>query len=312
MPKLYKLPPVRSAADALERGSLGLLVAASVFLVLTGLWDVAYWYAGLGFGFVAAHYYGAWVFAGAFAAHVILKTPVAVRAFRARGVLRPLRENLAATSPEPYEAGTSAPLAPGPATVTRRGALALAGGAALTVGALMAGESFGGGARSTALLAPRGRQPGGFPVNKTAAHVGVGPEHVGPGWRVEVAGGPRPVSLSRADLLGMAQATHELPVNCVEGWSTLQTWTGVPLRDLARRAGVTDVSTVLVESLQPRPSAYARVTLSATQAADERTLLALKVNGADLPLDHGYPARLIVPDAPGVHDTKWVGRVTFA
>jgi DMSO/TMAO reductase YedYZ molybdopterin-dependent catalytic subunit len=110
----------------------------------------------------------------------------------------------------------------------------------------------------------------------------------------------------------MAQATHELPINCVEGWSTLQTWTGVPLRDLARRAGVPAPATALVESLQPKPSAYAGVTLSGSQARDPRTLIALRVNGADLPLDHGFPARLIVPDGPGVHNTKWVERVTFA
>jgi DMSO/TMAO reductase YedYZ molybdopterin-dependent catalytic subunit len=316
MPKLYKVPPVRSPAEALERGSLGLLVGSSIFLLVSGLWDIAYWYAGLGFNFVTAHYYAAWVFAGSFAAHVVLKMPVIVRAFRDRGVLRPLRDDLHGTHPEPYAPDTSAPLAPGPPTVTRRGALALAGGAAVAVGALLVGEGFGGGARATALLAPRGRQsepgPGGFPVNKTARAVGVGPEHTGPGWRLEVRGGPRTLSFSRADLLAMAQATHELPINCVEGWSTLQTWTGVPLRDLARRAGVPAPATALVESLQPRPSAYARVTLGGSQAGDPRTLIALRVNGADLPLDHGFPARLIVPDGPGVHNTKWVERVTFA
>ena len=40
-------------------------------------------------------------------------------------------------------------------------------------------------------------------------------------------------------------------------------------------------------------------------------LLALKVNGADLSPDHGYPARIIVPALPGVHNTKWVGAIEF-
>jgi DMSO/TMAO reductase YedYZ molybdopterin-dependent catalytic subunit len=35
------------------------------------------------------------------------------------------------------------------------------------------------------------------------------------------------------------------------------------------------------------------------------------VNGADLSLDHGYPARIIVPALPGVHCTKWVKSVAF-
>ena len=45
--------------------------------------------------------------------------------------------------------------------------------------------------------------------------------------------------------------------------------------------------------------------------ADARSLLALQVGGEDLALDHGYPARIIVPALPGVHNTKWVGALTF-
>jgi DMSO/TMAO reductase YedYZ molybdopterin-dependent catalytic subunit len=40
-------------------------------------------------------------------------------------------------------------------------------------------------------------------------------------------------------------------------------------------------------------------------------LLALRVNGADLSLDHGYPARLILPAAPRLHNTKWVRELRF-
>ena len=46
----------------------------------------------------------------------------------------------------------------------------------------------------------------------------------------------------------------------------------------------------------------------ARQIAADDSLLALKVNGEDLSPDHGYPARVIVPALPGVHNTKWVGR----
>ena len=52
-------------------------------------------------------------------------------------------------------------------------------------------------------------------------------------------------------------------------------------------------------------------TLASEQIGDERTLLALRVNGTDLSLDHGFPARVIGPDIPGVHCTKWVGEMTF-
>lgn len=50
---------------------------------------------------------------------------------------------------------------------------------------------------------------------------------------------------------------------------------------------------------------------AANQVHDHRSLLALRVNGAELSPDHGYPARMILPGAPGVHNTKWVTRLTF-
>jgi DMSO/TMAO reductase YedYZ molybdopterin-dependent catalytic subunit len=53
------------------------------------------------------------------------------------------------------------------------------------------------------------------------------------------------------------------------------------------------------------------VALRDNQIRDPRSLLALRVNGVDLSLDHGYPARIIVPANPGVHNTKWVYRLTF-
>ena len=101
----------------------------------------------------------------------------------------------------------------------------------------------------------------------------------------------------------------------VEGWSTSdQWWRGVRLRDLAALVGYDDPGTglpdVFVESLQ-RHGAFRHAALRANQVADPRSLLALYVNGEDLSPDHGYPARVIVPAAPGVLNTKWVARMTF-
>jgi DMSO/TMAO reductase YedYZ molybdopterin-dependent catalytic subunit len=57
--------------------------------------------------------------------------------------------------------------------------------------------------------------------------------------------------------------------------------------------------------------AFGQATLQANQIAHPDALLALRVNGADLTLDHGYPARIIVPALPGVHNTKWVAAIEF-
>ena len=192
--------------------------------------------------------------------------------------------------------------------------LGLTGGASLGLLALTAGQSVGGPLREIALLAPHGRDlgsgPNDFQINKTARSVGITPAQTGPGWRLQVVGGSRPVELSRAQLLALPQQSYELPIACVEGWSTTQTWTGVRLRDLAAVAGVESFDELLVESLQAGGS-FRRATLSSGQAGDRRSLLALRVNGADLSADHGFPARIVVPALPGVHCTKWVQRLEF-
>jgi DMSO/TMAO reductase YedYZ molybdopterin-dependent catalytic subunit len=135
-------------------------------------------------------------------------------------------------------------------------------------------------------------------------------EDGGPRWRLELRGGPREASLSRERLQAMEQRTERLPIACVEGWTTWQDWTGVRLSELAAIAGIEGDAQVLVESLQ-EGGAFSQTTLNPGAVADPRSLLALGVNGADLSLDHGFPARVIVPALPGVHNTKWVKRMTF-
>lgn len=314
IPRLFAWPPVRTPAMALERLSIALLVGSALFELATGIANVQYWYV-FKFNFVVAHYWGAWVFIGALALHVAIKLPVVRRAYRTNGVLRPLKADLAHTRPEPTD-DPDGLVADDPAepTMSRRGLLGLVGGGSLALAAVTVGQTtdvF----RSTALLAPRrqvppGGGPNAFPVNKTAAAARITPAMVGPGWTLEVRAGEQARTFTRDELLAMDLATEELPIACVEGWTTTQEWTGVRLRDLAALVGGEDRE-LLVESLQ-EAGVLRQATLAPNQAADERSLLALRVNDADLSLDHGYPARIIVPALPGVHNTKWVGRLTFS
>jgi len=318
LPRLFEWPPLRSPAHALERLSLFLLVGGAVFEFVTGIMNIQQWYVFPG-SFYTLHFYGAWVFVAAFVTHAALKFPAVIRALRGRGLLRELRVSTARTRPEPPDAGLLVSPAPAAPTISRRGALAFAGAGSLVLLALSVGQSIGGPLRRTALLAPHGqaegsRPGGGFQVNVTMAESGVTAGQTGASWRLALtrtgAAGAS-VTLTRAELLAMPQHTAHLSINCVEGWSTGdQEWTGVRLRDLARLVGADQPANVLVESLQ-HGGAFSRVELSAGQVMDPDSLLALRVNGADLSPDHGYPARVIVPASPGVHNTKWVASMTF-
>ncbi|MER6061388.1 molybdopterin-dependent oxidoreductase [Streptomyces sp. NPDC001792] len=301
VPRLFTLPPARSLAHALERISLVLLVGGGLFEFTTGVLNVQLDYVFPG-SFYPLHFYGAWVFFAAFVAHAALKTPTAVRAVRRR---REVQSDL--VSPRP-----AAP------TVSRRGALGLVGGGSLLLFLTTVGQSLGGPFRRTALLAPHGTAdpgggPNGFQINKTAAYAGItAADTHEDAWRLVVTGRAGTVRLSRAQLLRLPQHSASLPIACVEGWSTAdQWWRGVRLRDLAALVGYDgDPPDVLVESLQ-RHGAFRHAALRANQVADGRSLLALFVNGEELSPDHGHPARIIVPAAPGVLNTKWVARLTF-
>ena len=317
LPKLFEWPPVRDPAHALERLSLFLLVGGAVFEFATGIINVQQWYVFPG-SFYTLHFYGAWVFIAALVAHVGLKTPLVIRTLRSGGLLRELRTDTVHTRPEPPDASGLVSPAPAAPTISRRGALAFAGGGSLLILVLSAGQSIGGPLRRTAVLAPHGQDtggPGDFQINVTADQAGINAAETGANWRLTVTrAGPAPglpVKLTRAELLAMPQRTARLSINCVEGWSTGgQSWTGVRLSDLGRLAGADRPVSLLVESLE-RGGSFGYAVLSSAQVMNPGSLLALRVNGADLSADHGYPARVIIPAAPGVHNTKWVTRLTF-
>ncbi len=316
IPQLFERPAVRSVAHALERAGLALLVSGSLFVFATGILNIQLWYP-FGFSFVPAHYYAAFVFIAALAFHIVTKITVARRAFSERGVVAPLRDELEHTMPEPPLEGldTTAPVAAAPPTMSRRLLIGTVGAGSLGLALMGIGQSVGGPFRRLALLAPRGRSegngPNGFQVNRTLGSVGIPREKLVRDWLLTLSvGGDMRVELTRDQLLQMRQTTASLPIACVEGWSTTQRWTGVRISELARMAGAHGAE-IEVRSLQ-ESGTFKRATLSDRQVRDPRTMLALKVNGADLSLDHGFPARLIVPALPGVHNTKWVGELAFA
>lgn len=193
--------------------------------------------------------------------------------------------------------------------VSRRallGTIAASGAALVT---FTAGQSFGWLAPLN-LFAPRvqGFGPQSLPVNKTARDAGVLAVAQAHDWRLSVRGPRGVVELSRSRLERLPQTTATLPIACVEGWSTWAEWGGIRMRDLVALAGGPVDAAVRITSLQPR-GAYRVTTMGPEFAQDPATLVALRLNGETLDLDHGYPARIIAPGRPGVLQTKWLSSI---
>lgn len=313
IPKLFIWPPARSIAQVLERLSVAMLVGGILFEIATGVLYIQYDYI-YGFSFFPAHYFGAWVFIAGFLLHITVKLPRMMAGLRSRSLREVLHTTTADTRPEPLGPHGLVAADPTPATMSRRGALALVGGGMLLTAFVTVGQTIGGIARHFPLMLPPGDKtgagPNDFRINKTAEGVGVDPAATGDNWRLTLRGGPVPVVLDRDMLAAMPQHSARLPIACVQGWSTVQEWSGVRLADLSALAGVPTPRSTRVDSLG-REGYFNGATLARHQTSHRDALLALRVNGADLSLDHGYPARVIVPALPGVHNTKWVSSIDF-
>ena len=109
----------------------------------------------------------------------------------------------------------------------------------------------------------------------------------------------------------MEQHTERLPIACVEGWTTWQDWTGVRLADLAALAGGRrGGGAVLVESLQ-EAGAFRRRRSPPTRSTTPPRCWRCGSTAPTCRSITAIPARVIVPALPGVHNTKWVNRMTF-
>ena len=80
-PKLFSWPPLRSLAHGVERASIAVLVAGASFELVTGLLNIAHWYAWQ-FPFTVTHYWVAWVTVGALLVHLGVKAPAIARGLR--------------------------------------------------------------------------------------------------------------------------------------------------------------------------------------------------------------------------------------
>jgi DMSO/TMAO reductase YedYZ molybdopterin-dependent catalytic subunit len=289
-PKLFTWPPVRSAVHALERGSVFVLVGAAFFELLTGLLNIAGWYPWA-FFFPTAHYAVAWIAVGAIVVHVAVKLPVIARALR--------------RAPDDPTDGTDATAATPPSRRAFLGGAAAAAGAVVLSTAGMTVPWL----RQVSVLAVRsGEGPQGVPVNKSAAAAGVADTAQDPAFRLSVTGLTGTRAFTLTELSAMPQVTARLPIACVEGWSAMAEWTGVSIPALLAVVGGTGDRDVRFTSLQ-EAGLYRASVLPSAHARDELSLLALRLNGEVLDLDHGYPCRLITATRPGVLQTKWVSRI---
>ncbi len=129
------------------------------------------------------------------------------------------------------------------------------------------------------------------------------------GWRLEIAGLVRTrLSLSLEEIRALGRLTYTVKHHCVEGWSAIASWTGVPFRAVADLAGaLPDARYARFDSFDA--SYYNGWDMAS--AMHPETILAYGFNDRDLMPDHGAPVRLYAPHKLGYKLTKYLTRITF-
>ncbi len=153
--------------------------------------------------------------------------------------------------------------------------------------------------------------------------------------RIHGSGVSKEIVLSYADLLAMPQRTVPAVIECagnhralfqeVDGkpietppgtaeliWSTgavgMAEWSGVSLATVLLKAGVIESAEHVCATGSETDSVegVVRMPMPLAKAMDEDTLLALRMNGEPLAVDHGFPVRVLVPGWIGAYSVKWL------
>jgi DMSO/TMAO reductase YedYZ molybdopterin-dependent catalytic subunit len=137
-------------------------------------------------------------------------------------------------------------------------------------------------------------------------------------WRLQIGGlVARPAQYSLADLQAMPSRTQITRHDCVEGWSVIGKWTGVPLRQVLSRVQPLPRARYVVfhcadpmdgSDVQAPGSTYYE-SIDLVEAMHPQTILAYALNDEPLPVKNGAPLRLRVERQLGYKQAKYLMRI---
>jgi DMSO/TMAO reductase YedYZ molybdopterin-dependent catalytic subunit len=128
-------------------------------------------------------------------------------------------------------------------------------------------------------------------------------------WTLEIGGlVDKPVKLSLQNLMDLPRTHQRVNHYCVEGWTAVEQWTGVRLRDLAKMVGARpEAQYVDFESFD---DGY-HESWDIDSAMHAQSVVAYGLDGHLLGPAHGAPARFYSPVKLGYKNTKYLTRIMF-
>ncbi len=128
-----------------------------------------------------------------------------------------------------------------------------------------------------------------------------------------------PLQLALTELREMGRESQVVKHNCIQGWSGIAQWTGIPLSTFIQHCRPLPAARYLVfhafdNKAQTQPGeeeGYYYETLDLKLGKTPQTILAYEMNGAPLPVEHGAPLRLRVEVQLGFKMVKWIRAIEF-
>jgi DMSO/TMAO reductase YedYZ molybdopterin-dependent catalytic subunit len=157
-----------------------------------------------------------------------------------------------------------------------------------------------------------------YPLNKAASRprvnglIGLKSEMEVEDWKLELVksnGDTMYISLEEIQSLPKTSITFDF--KCIEGWSQVTNWGGVKFSDFVKHYGLQKEAAMRFTGMRTPDGEY-YVGIDNKSMMHPQTLLCYEVNGKPLPLNQGFPLRLIIPVKYGVKHLKRIGTMHFS
>ena len=131
-------------------------------------------------------------------------------------------------------------------------------------------------------------------------------------WKLHVVRSPGDTLLIGMDEIKALPKTELVfDFKCIEGWSQVTHWAGVRFSDFVKHFGLEDDAKMKFTGLETPDEEY-YVGIDNKSMMHPQTILCYEMNGAPLPMNQGYPLRLIIPVKYGIKHLKRIGTMYFS
>ncbi|MEP7250970.1 MAG: molybdopterin-dependent oxidoreductase [Ginsengibacter sp.] len=157
-----------------------------------------------------------------------------------------------------------------------------------------------------------------YPLSEAAprvrlnGNVGMDKNYDPAGWKLQVVrSAGDTLFLTLDDIKALPKTDIIFDFKCIEGWSQVTHWAGVKFSDFAAKYHL-DAQTKLKYGGLITPDKKYYVGVDMPSLMHPQTILCYEMNGQPLPMNQGYPLRLIIPVKYGIKHLKRISTITFS